>query len=143
MARHSTSSSRHEEEEEYPRDYEHRTDPSTNLDEEEKAIELSNTRSGDASGRGGASRGKGQSKSRDRRSLRSTRSHQSRAGGDGYTWFDAEPDNARPNKSTPGATEQPYLVAWDGDMDPLNPRSMSKLRRWAIVLICSASSLCV
>jgi hypothetical protein len=90
-------------------------------------------------------RGPGQSRrSHDSRSLRTTRSHQSRAGGDGYTCFDAEPDNSRPNKSKSGVvTEQPYLVAWDGDADPENPRSMSKLRRWVVVLICSASSLCV
>jgi hypothetical protein len=76
--------------------------------------------------------------------LRTTRSHQSRAGGDGYTCFDAEPDNIRPNNSKRGdVTEQPYLVTWDGDSDPANPRSMSKWRRWVIVLICSASSLCV
>jgi hypothetical protein len=83
-------------------------------------------------------------RSQDSRSLRTTRSHQSRAGGDGYTCFDAEPDNSRPNKSQQGAViEQPYLVTWDGDADPENPRSMSNLRRWLIVLICSASSLCV
>jgi hypothetical protein len=83
-------------------------------------------------------------RSQDSRSLRTTRSHQSRAGGDGYTCFDAEPNNTRPNISKAGVvTEQPYIVTWDGDADPENPRSMSKLRRWIIVLICSASSLCV
>lgn len=83
-------------------------------------------------------------RSQDGRSLRTTRSHQSRAGGDGYTCFDVEPNNSRPNNSKPGVVmEQPYLVGWDGDADPENPRSMSKLRRWTIVLICSASSLCV
>ncbi|KAH7069750.1 benomyl/methotrexate resistance protein [Paraphoma chrysanthemicola] len=92
-----------------------------------------------------SSRGRSQGRrSQDSRSLRTTRSHQSRAGGDGYTCFDAEPDNTRPNNSKGGVvTEQPYLVTWDGDSDPANPRSMSKLRRWLIVLICSASSLCV
>jgi hypothetical protein len=94
---------------------------------------------------GGSRRGPGHSRrSQDSRSLRTTRSHQSRAGGDGYTCFDAEPDNSRPNKSKSGVVmEQPYLVTWDGDADPENPRSMSNLRRWIIVLICSASSLCV
>jgi hypothetical protein len=94
----------------------------------------------DTSGRG---RSQGR-RSQDSKSLRTTRSHQSRAGGDGYTCFDAEPDNIRPNNSKRGVvTEQPYLVTWDGDSDPANPRSMSKWRRWVIVLICSASSLCV
>ena len=81
------------------------------------------------------------------KSLHSTRSHQSRAGADGYTCFPDEADeDQRPNKST-GATanpDEPYLVKWDnGDADPLNPRSMTKLRRWCIVLIVSSCSLCV
>jgi hypothetical protein len=89
--------------------------------------------------------GRGRSRrSQDSRSLRTTRSHQSRAGGDGYTCFDAEPDNSRPTKSKVGTiTGEPFLVTWDGDADPESPRSMSTFRRWIIVLICSASSLCV
>lgn len=83
-------------------------------------------------------------RSQDSRSLRTMRSHQSRAGGDGYTCFDAEPGNSRPNKSKTGTiTGEPFLVSWDGDADPESPRSMSMFRRWIIVLICSASSLCV
>ena len=90
-------------------------------------------------------------RSQDGRSLKTIHSHHSRAGGDGYTCFDPEAISASgpPVKATttgakPGAvTEQPYLVSWDGDADPENPRSMGKLRRWAIVVICSASSLCV
>jgi hypothetical protein len=71
-------------------------------------------------------------------SLKITRSHHSRSAGDGYTCHAEEP--ALPNNTN----VSPYLVSWDGgDADPLNPRSMSKLRRWIIVLICSASSLCV
>ncbi|KAI1512655.1 MFS general substrate transporter [Pyrenophora tritici-repentis] len=84
-------------------------------------------------------------RSQDNRSLKTVRSHHSRAGGDGYTCLDAEANNHGSSsraKSGP-VTEQPYLVGWDGDADPENPRSMSKLRRWAIVLICAASSLCV
>lgn len=74
------------------------------------------------------------------RSLRSIKSHQSRAGADGYTCLDEE----RPNISRGGTVaDEPFLVKWDGDADPMNPRSMTKLRRWAIVLIVSASSLCV
>jgi hypothetical protein len=81
-------------------------------------------------------------RSQDSRSLKITRSHQSRGGGDGYTCFDPDPESARPTK--PGVvTGQPYTVTWDGDADPENPRSMSSLRRWCIVLICSTSSLCV
>ncbi|KAI4950039.1 hypothetical protein J4E91_004695 [Alternaria rosae] len=92
-----------------------------------------------------AGRGRSQSRrSQDGRSLKTVRSHHSRAGGDGYTCLDAEANAKGPNNSRPGpVTEQPYLVTWDGDADPENPRSMGKLRRWLIVLICASSSLCV
>ena len=39
--------------------------------------------------------------------------------------------------------ENEYEVNWDGDHDPMNPRSMSKPRKWLIVIIVSMSSLCV
>ncbi|KAF2679817.1 MFS general substrate transporter [Lentithecium fluviatile CBS 122367] len=80
------------------------------------------------------------------KSLRSIKSHQSRAGADGYTCFADEDEDARPNKSSGAipASDEPFLVKWEGgDADPNNPRSMTKLRRWAVVFIVSASSLCV
>lgn len=141
----STSSSRYHQEDNDSSNCEKGHKTNEDIDEERTVgvdgTELAATKEGDI----GSVRGRGQSRrSQDSRSLRTTRSHQSRAGGDGYTCFDAEPGIARPNNSKPGVvTEQPYLVTWDGDADPLNPRSMSKLRRWIIVLICSASSLCV
>jgi hypothetical protein len=71
--------------------------------------------------------------------LRSTVSHQSRAGGDGYTCFDEE----QRTSTTPTAYE-PYLVKWEGgDTDSSNPRSMTKKRKWDVVCIVSASSLYV
>lgn len=39
--------------------------------------------------------------------------------------------------------EKEFEVDWDGDDDPMNPRSMNKLRKWLIVLTVSSSSLCV
>lgn len=40
--------------------------------------------------------------------------------------------------------KDPYEVRWEGgDNDPLNPRSMGLGRKWVVVLIVSASSLCV
>ncbi|KAF2009630.1 MFS general substrate transporter [Aaosphaeria arxii CBS 175.79] len=85
------------------------------------------------------------------KSLRSTKSRRSYAGGDGYTCFEHDDDqHERPNKSTgstaaaPAAADgDPFLVTWDGDSDPMNPRSMPKWRRWIVVLILSGSSLCV
>lgn len=89
-------------------------------------------------------RSRGRSSLNDR-SLRRVESHQSRAGADGYTWHhDGDESNQRPNRAKAGiVAPEPYLVSFDGDADPENPRSMSTLRRWAIVLICAASSLCV
>jgi hypothetical protein len=75
-------------------------------------------------------------------SLRSIKSHHSRAGADGYT---LNHEDEKPNNSSEeNASDDPYLVRWEGgDADPMNPRSMTTLRRWCIVLIVSASSLCV
>ncbi|KAI4721507.1 MFS general substrate transporter [Aureobasidium sp. EXF-10727] len=42
-----------------------------------------------------------------------------------------------------GANEKEFEVTWDGDDDPINPRSMAYARKWIIVIIVSASSLCV
>ncbi|QDS71980.1 hypothetical protein FKW77_001423 [Venturia effusa] len=36
-----------------------------------------------------------------------------------------------------------WEVTWDGENDPMNPRSMSVARKWAIVLILASSALCV
>ena len=40
-------------------------------------------------------------------------------------------------------SEKHLVVTWDGDYDPMNPRSMGIARKWLIVLIVSTSSLCV
>lgn len=40
--------------------------------------------------------------------------------------------------------KDPWEVRWDGgDSDRLNPRSMSHMRKWCVVVIVSLSSLCV
>jgi hypothetical protein len=39
--------------------------------------------------------------------------------------------------------DKEFEVAWDGDDDPMNPRSMPYARKWIIIMILSASSLCV
>lgn len=53
---------------------------------------------------------------------------------DGDTEKDAE-NGEDPNKD--------FEVRFDGDSDPLNPRSFSKTRKWIIVAIVSAGSTCV
>jgi hypothetical protein len=39
--------------------------------------------------------------------------------------------------------EPDFLVHWEGENDPLNPRSFSIVRRWYMVLIISLGSLLV
>lgn len=78
------------------------------------------------------------------RSVRSIRSHHSRAGADGYTLNHAEEKPNNSSGATGDDTADLYLVRWEGgDADPMNPRSMTRLRRWCILFIVSASSLCV
>lgn len=36
-----------------------------------------------------------------------------------------------------------FIVSWDGDKDPMCPRSMSTMRKWLIVSIACFGSLCV
>jgi hypothetical protein len=40
-------------------------------------------------------------------------------------------------------TDGKFLVEWDGDGDPLNPRSFSLARKWLIIFIVSFGSLLV
>ncbi|KAL5318914.1 hypothetical protein ACEPPN_013982 [Leptodophora sp. 'Broadleaf-Isolate-01'] len=72
-----------------------------------------------------------------RSSISRTRTH------NGYGCDDNEEDSGHDVEG--GVPEKdPYDVVWDGgDMDPLNPRSMTMARKWLVVLIVSASSLCV
>lgn len=47
-------------------------------------------------------------------------------------------------ESEGSAGVDPFEVHWEGgDSDPMNPRSQSLLRKWIVVLIISASSMCV
>jgi hypothetical protein len=82
---------------------------------------------------------------RQSKSLRSLHSHHSYTDGYTYTAHDEEqrPKISRRGTEKTSSSEDHFTVTWDGDSDPLNPRSMTKGRRWAILLICAASSLCV
>jgi multidrug resistance protein len=42
-----------------------------------------------------------------------------------------------------GQDENEFKVSWDGDHDSMNPKCMSKARKWLIVAILSTSSTCV
>jgi multidrug resistance protein len=79
------------------------------------------------------------------KSRQSLQSHRSHAGADGYTCFSDDPERPNiPTGDTAHEDDQHRLtVTWDGDSDPMNPRSMSKLRKWIILLVVSSCSLCV
>ncbi|KAI1411776.1 putative bicyclomycin resistance protein [Hypoxylon sp. FL1857] len=45
--------------------------------------------------------------------------------------------------SHPQAEKDPFEVSWDGDDDPLNPRRISNVRKWLMVITVGMGSLCV
>ncbi|KAH9886328.1 major facilitator superfamily domain-containing protein [Xylariomycetidae sp. FL2044] len=51
-------------------------------------------------------------------------------------------DNALPGTQS-NIEQDPFEVQWDGDDDPLSPRSMPLARKWLIVIIVGMGSLCV
>lgn len=86
------------------------------------------------------------------RPIRSRSSQRSYAGTDGYTHFEhgeeEEQQQRRQDSSHggPEADEKAFEVAWDGVQDPMNPKGDawgSILRKWSIVCILAAASMCV
>ncbi|KAI9877664.1 MAG: hypothetical protein M1830_003183 [Pleopsidium flavum] len=73
-------------------------------------------------------------------SLHTSRSY---GGGDGYGCMNDDEQGGSQDDERPHDTEKEFEVHWDGEDDPMNPRSISKLRKWLIVIIVSSSSLCV
>lgn len=43
----------------------------------------------------------------------------------------------------PQVEKDPFEVAWEGDHDPLCPKSMSIVRKWLVVITVGMGSLCV
>jgi len=83
---------------------------------------------------------------------RSQSSQRSYAGADGYTHFahDEEEEEQRQGHESPHggpeADEKAFEVAWDGVQDPMNPKGDawgSMLKKWSIVCILAAASMCV
>ena len=72
-------------------------------------------------------------------SLQHTRSY---GDGHGFTVFGRD-EAALADQEGEQDEEKRFEVRWDGDLDPLNPRCMSKARKWLIVIILSAGSTCV
>lgn len=46
-------------------------------------------------------------------------------------------------EGSPADPEKTFEVQWDGDNDPMNPRSMPKGKKWLIVTVVSISAICV
>jgi len=51
--------------------------------------------------------------------------------------------DATANPPTGDPTEKDFTVTFDGDDDPKSPRSLTKARKWLIVMIIATSSFCV
>lgn len=68
----------------------------------------------------------------------------SRSYGNGYgcTTFHDDEENTNDAEKQRDPNKQ-FEVGFDGDSDPMNPRSFSKTRKWLIVTIISAGSTCV
>lgn len=52
-------------------------------------------------------------------------------------------EQAQPPDPDESEKQDEFEVRWDGDADPLNPRTMSRIRKWIIVSIMASSALCV
>ncbi|CAF9916807.1 hypothetical protein IMSHALPRED_003299 [Imshaugia aleurites] len=68
----------------------------------------------------------------------------SRSYGNGYgcTTFNDDEEITKDTEKGESPNKQ-FEVRFDGDSDPINPRSFSKIRKWMIVIIISAGSTCV
>nr|KAK5443221.1 hypothetical protein LTR18_005899 [Exophiala xenobiotica] len=74
--------------------------------------------------------------SQDRLSLHHTRSHASHVDGHGY-FSDRRHEDQDGEQQVPieGSAEKAFEVGWDGPDDPMNPKNMSTVRKWMIVMI--------
>ena len=74
----------------------------------------------------------------------SAKLQRSRSYGNGYgcTTFNDDEENSKDVEKGQDPDKQ-FEVRFNGDSDPMNPRSFSKTRKWMIVTIVSAGSTCV
>jgi hypothetical protein len=74
------------------------------------------------------------------------RSQRSYGGEDGYSCNheqSAEAGDEDDDETEESREQKRWEVNWDGENDPMSPRSMNKARKWAIVIIMASSALCV
>lgn len=79
------------------------------------------------------------------RPLQQTRSRSSNCSHtDGYSHFEQD-DEEKQDKAASAQPEEgkEFVVQFDGDLDPYNPKNKPTWRKWTIVLIGSGCSLCV
>lgn len=84
--------------------------------------------------------GPGQASTSRPNSLHTIRSY---GDGHGYTCFSNDEEHQGPDSGQAQDPEKQFEVQWDGGSDPMNPRSMSKPRKWLVLILVSMSSLCV
>ncbi|PPJ52936.1 hypothetical protein CBER1_11491 [Cercospora berteroae] len=79
------------------------------------------------------------------RSQSSARSQRSYHLQDGYTFHQDDDETAHSTKEAERSPsgDKDFEVRFDGDEDPYSPKNLPTWRKWIIVLIVSASSLCV
>jgi hypothetical protein len=76
--------------------------------------------------------------------IHSTRSHRPYGGEDGYSCFEDDVEAEAEAEAGDQTNENKrFEVKWDGDSDPMNPKSRSKFRKWTVVFIMAGSALCV
>jgi hypothetical protein len=84
-----------------------------------------------------------QSHNRSRSRPQTINSERSYGGEDGYSCNHERTTEEGHDETEEEREHKRWEVNWDGENDPMSPRSMSKARKWAIVLIMASSALCV
>ena len=79
-------------------------------------------------------------KTRSSRPLQLVRSY---GDGHGHVCLPHEKPEPDQESNSQNDGEEAFLVSFDGEDDPMSPRSMTKFRKWLIVIIVSLSSTCV
>lgn len=79
-----------------------------------------------------------QSRGRPLSKTQTKRSQRSYGGEDGYSCHRGGPEDVEA-----GHEDKRFEVKFDGDNDPMSPRSLSLFRKWIVVFIMAGSALCV
>ena len=72
--------------------------------------------------------------------LENTRSY---GDGHGYTFFVKDGNDDDTEAQSPSGVVREWEVKFEGEEDEMNPKNMSKGRKWAVTVVVSAGSTCV